>query len=97
MTKTFVGRTREKDTRNAECSPIFPEQIERINGKVQLHDSNHPAMITIPDTIYGAVIISLVDFILSFAIISGIGVILALLPIVNRFWNIEDSKLRGGH
>ena len=39
----------------------------------------------------------LIDFALSFAIISGIGVILALLPLANRFWNIDDSKLRGGH
>gem|GEM_PF-165965 len=54
-------------------------------------------MTPIPDTVGGAAIISLVDFILSFAIISGIGVILAALPIVNRFWNINDAKLRNGH
>ena len=55
------------------------------------------ALIVIPDTVKGAVTISLIDFALSFAIISGIGVILALLPLANRFWNIDDSKLRGGH
>lgn len=57
----------------------------------------HFIMTPIPDTVGGAAIISLVDFILSFAIISGIGVILAALPIVNRFWNINDAKLRNGH
>lgn len=54
-------------------------------------------MITIPDSVYGAVIISIVDFILSFFIISGIGVVLALLPIVNRWWSIDDKDLKGGH
>lgn len=55
-------------------------------------------MITIPDTLHGAVLISIIDFILSFFIISGIGVILAILPVVNRFWKIDESKLRkGGH
>lgn len=55
-------------------------------------------MITIPDTLHGAVLISIIDFILSFFIISGIGVILAILPAVNRFWKIDESKLRkGGH
>ena len=55
------------------------------------------AVIVIPDTVNGAVLISLIDFVLSFAIISGIGVILSILPLVNRFWNIDDAKLRGGH
>jgi hypothetical protein len=54
-------------------------------------------MITIPDTVEGAVIISLIDFTLSFVIISGIGVILAVLPLCNRFWKIDEDKLRKGH
>lgn len=54
-------------------------------------------MTTIPDTVYGALLISIIDFILSFAIISGIGVILALLPSVNRHWKIDEKKLRSGH
>lgn len=54
-------------------------------------------MISIPDTVYGAVIISIIDFILSFVIISGIGVVLAMLPLVNRRWKIEDAKLKQGH
>ncbi|MEO8615996.1 MAG: hypothetical protein ABI600_12710 [Luteolibacter sp.] len=54
-------------------------------------------MITIPDSVEGAVIISIVDFILSFFIITGIGVILALLPLVNRWWAIDDKDLKGGH
>jgi hypothetical protein len=54
-------------------------------------------MITIPNTAEGAVIISIVDFILSFVIISGIGVVLALLPLVNRYWVIEEKDLKGGH
>ena len=53
-------------------------------------------MITSPDTLYGALTISIVDFILSFAIISGIGVVLALLPLVNRRWKVDEAKLRDG-
>jgi hypothetical protein len=55
------------------------------------------AMIKIPDSVDGAIIISIVDFILSFFIISGIGVVLALLPLVNRYWAIDDKDLKGGH
>ena len=51
----------------------------------------------IPDTVEGAIAVSLIDFFLSFVIIGGIGVVLALLPIVNRFWQIDEKKLRGGH
>ena len=54
-------------------------------------------MAPIPDTTQGAVIISIIDFILSFAIISGIGGALALLPLVNRYWQIDDKDLKGGH
>lgn len=39
----------------------------------------------IPDTLEGALILSVIDFFLSFVIISGIGVVLALLPLLNRF------------
>jgi hypothetical protein len=48
-------------------------------------------MLAIPDTVQGAVTISIIDFILSFVIISGIGVILAVLPVVNRFWKINEQ------
>ena len=54
-------------------------------------------MTPIPDNVQGAIIISIIDFILSFAIISGIGVVLAILPLVNRYWKIEDKDLKGGH
>jgi len=54
-------------------------------------------MPTIPDSVYGAVLISIIDFFLSFVIIAGIGVILAILPVVNRFWSIDDKDLKGGH
>jgi len=54
-------------------------------------------MAPIPDNVEGAFLISIIDFILSFVIISGIGVILAILPVVNRFWVIDDKDLKGGH
>jgi hypothetical protein len=55
-------------------------------------------MLAIPDTTHGAVLLSIIDFVLSFFIISGIGVMLALLPLANRFWSVDEEKLRrGGH
>jgi hypothetical protein len=38
----------------------------------------------VPDTLQGALIVSVIDFFLSFLIISGIGVILSLFPVLNR-------------
>lgn len=55
-------------------------------------------MITIPNSVHGAVLLSIIDFLLSFVLISGIGLILAALPFINRFWKIDEAKLRrGGH
>ena len=38
----------------------------------------------VPDTMQGALIVSVIDFFLSFLIISGIGVILSFFPWLNR-------------
>lgn len=46
----------------------------------------------VPDTFQGAVIVSIIDFFLSFLIISGIGVVLALFPLLNR-----AAALLGAH
>lgn len=45
----------------------------------------------IQDNVNGALLISAIDFILSFVIIGGIGVILALFPLLNRFGK-RDNK-----
>lgn len=57
----------------------------------------HSYMLQVSDNIEGALIISVIDFVMSFFIISGIGVVLALLPLVNRYWVIDDKDLKGGH
>ena len=54
-------------------------------------------MISIPDSLQGALTLSIIDFFLSFVIISGIGVLLALFPLVNRRWKLDESKLKQGH
>ena len=54
-------------------------------------------MINIPDTVYGALVISLIDFLLSFLIITAIGFTLAALPLVNRYAKLDDAKLKRGH
>ena len=38
----------------------------------------------IPDSVYGAVLLSIIDFFLSFIVISFIGFVLALFPYLNR-------------
>jgi hypothetical protein len=38
----------------------------------------------IPDSVYGAVLLSVIDFFLSFVVISFIGFVLALFPYLNR-------------
>ena len=38
----------------------------------------------IPDTVHGAILLSLIDFFLSFVVISFIGFVLALFPYLNR-------------
>ena len=45
----------------------------------------------IQDNVNGALLISAIDFILSFVIIGGIGVILALFPLLNRFRKHDDK------
>ncbi|MBK7354839.1 hypothetical protein [Propionivibrio sp.] len=38
----------------------------------------------VPDTVQGALIVSVIDFFLSFLIISGIGIVLSFFPMLNR-------------
>jgi hypothetical protein len=40
--------------------------------------------ILVPDTLNGAVLISIIDFFLSFVVISFIGFVLAMLPLLNQ-------------
>lgn len=52
----------------------------------------------IPDSVYGAILLSIIDFFLSFVVIAGIGVVLALFPYLNRLGEVDEKKLReGGH
>ena len=48
----------------------------------------------IPDSVYGAILLSIIDFFLSFVVISGIGFILSLFPYLNRLGEIDEKKLR---
>lgn len=51
----------------------------------------------IPNTLQGALILSVIDFFLSFIIIGGIGVVLACFPYLNRLGEIRDQDLKAGH
>jgi len=50
----------------------------------------------VPDTVEGALLLSLIDFVLSIVMISGIGFVLALLPLVNRLGGVDEESLRKG-
>jgi hypothetical protein len=51
----------------------------------------------IPDTMQGAIILSAIDFFLSFFIIAGIGILLAGFPYLNRLGEVSDQDLKAGH
>jgi hypothetical protein len=53
--------------------------------------------VTVPDTLEGAVILSIVDFFLSIVFIWGISLILYIFPQLNRFGHVTDDQLKGGH
>jgi hypothetical protein len=53
--------------------------------------------LTVPDTVEGAVILSIIDFFLSLIFIWGIGRILTLFPLLNRLGEIDEDKLGSGH
>ncbi len=51
----------------------------------------------VPDTLTGAILLSIIDFLLSILMISGIGVVLALFPLFNRLGKIDEKSLQDGH
>lgn len=52
---------------------------------------------TVPDTMEGALILSVVDFLLSIVIIYGISLILHIFPYINKLGNVTDEDLKAGH
>jgi len=48
----------------------------------------------VPDSVYGAVLLSIIDFILSIVMISGVGIVLALFPLLNRLGKLDEEKIR---
>jgi hypothetical protein len=49
------------------------------------------------DTVTFAIVLSLIDFFLSMVMITGIGLVLRLLPLLNRVGKLDDESLRRGH
>jgi hypothetical protein len=52
------------------------------------------APVIVPDTLEGAIVLSLIDFFLSIVMIVFIGVVLSLLPMLNRLGKLDDESLR---
>ena len=48
----------------------------------------------VPDSVYGACLLSLIDFFLSIVMITGIGFVLAAFPLLNSFGKLDDEKIR---
>jgi len=48
----------------------------------------------VPDSVYGAVLLSIIDFFLSIVMITGVGVVLALFPLLNRLGTLDEEKIR---
>jgi hypothetical protein len=48
----------------------------------------------VPDSMYGAVILSIIDFILSMVMITAIGVVLYLFPLLNKLGKLDDQTIR---
>jgi hypothetical protein len=48
----------------------------------------------IPDSLHGAIMLSLIDFFLSMVVISFIGVVLALFPLLNKVAHLDDETIR---
>lgn len=51
----------------------------------------------IPDTVHGAILLSAIDFFLSFFIIGTIGIVLSLFPHLNSLGEVSDQDLKAGH
>ncbi len=50
--------------------------------------------ITVPDTLHGAFLLSIIDFFLSFIVISFIGLVLAAFPLLNRAGPSLTAKIQ---
>jgi hypothetical protein len=49
------------------------------------------------DTFTFAVMLSVIDFFLSMVLITGIGLVLWLLPYLNRLGKLDEESMRRGH
>jgi hypothetical protein len=49
------------------------------------------------DTVAFSIMLSAIDFFLSMVMISGIGVVLRLLPYLNRLGKLDEESMRRGH
>jgi amino acid permease len=49
------------------------------------------------DTLTFALLLSVIDFFLSMVMITGIGLILYLLPKLNRLGTLDEESMRRGH
>ena len=49
------------------------------------------------DTLTFALLLSVIDFLLSIVMITGIGLVLYLLPKLNRLGTLDEESMRRGH
>lgn len=51
----------------------------------------------VPDNLEGAIVLSVIDFVLSIAVIWGISLVLYAFPRLNTLGQIDEEKLKSGH
>lgn len=52
---------------------------------------------TVPDSLDGAIVLSVIDFFLSIVFIWGISLVLYIFPHFNKLGVVDENKLKGGH
>jgi hypothetical protein len=50
--------------------------------------------VIVPDSLYGAIVLSFVDFFLSIVMITGIGFVLAAFPLLNKLGKLDDEAIK---
>ena len=71
----------------------FASLSDRNRGRQRAADPHWKRIMLVPDTLAGAVLLSLIDFFLSFVVITGIGFVLAAFPHLNSLVRVKDNDL----
>jgi hypothetical protein len=97
----LLGRSRNMDTFASKCRFISEaaDAIRRLRRSAGLdhrpaaRNDDGDSNMLVPDTLQGALLLSVIDFFLSFVVIAAIGCVLAAFPWLGRMWKVEEKDL----